>query len=182
MNRIVKFKVLTCIILTVLSLPSAAGEYRIDSLMVGDPWSRPLPEVSINGAAYLSVHNQGAMDDQLIGAETEIAGRVEIHTHVNEDGLMKMIHLEQGVKLPAGEMVNFQPGGLHVMLLGLTSPLTAGKEYMLTLVFETAGKLEVMVSVEDREAEGMSHSMPMNSSNSETDDHSGHMQQTGSSN
>lgn len=181
MNSLAKIKYLIAILLIVFSFPSTAGEYRAADLIVVDPWSRPLPEVSVNGAAYMSIHNQGTKLDRITGAVTEIAENVEIHTHVNQEGLMKMVHLENGAELPPGEMVMFQPGGLHVMLLGLTSPLKVGIEYKMTLIFEVAGELEVVVRVEDRESSGMNHSSYMNKSEVEAEAHSDHMQQTDAS-
>ncbi|MGB5706814.1 MAG: copper chaperone PCu(A)C [Arenicellales bacterium] len=150
-----------------MSSLSYAEGYPVGDLMVTDIWSRPLPEVSVNGAAYLTIHNNGAKSDRLLGATSEVAEEVQIHTHINQNGLMKMVHLEQGAELPPGEVVKFQPGGLHVMLLGLASPLTEETEYGLTLEFETSGKLDVVVRVEERNQSSM--------------DHSSHMKQSGSS-
>ncbi|MEJ2176634.1 MAG: copper chaperone PCu(A)C [Gammaproteobacteria bacterium] len=180
MNNLAMIRYLIVTLLIVFSFPSTAGEYRTADLTVVDPWSRPLPEVSVNGAAYMGIHNQGTKPDRIIGAVSEIAEKVEIHNHINQDGLMKMVHLEQGAELPPGEMVMFQPGGLHVMLLGLTSPLKDGLEYKLTLLFEVAGELKVVVRVEDRESSGMNHSSHMNKSE-EGQAHSYHVKQTGAS-
>lgn len=167
MNLVSKSKNVTLVILlfTVSSF-SYAESYPVGDLTVTDIWSRPLPEVSVNGAAYLTIHNNGAKSERLLGATSEVAENVQVHTHVNQDGLMKMVHLEQGAELPPGEVVKFQPGGLHVMLLGLNSPLTEGTEYDLTLEFETAGKLDVVVRVEDRSESNMDHSSHMKKSDS----------------
>ena len=175
MNYLAKIKCISAILLIVFSVASRAEEYRAGDLIVVDPWSRPLPEVSVNGAAYMNIHNQSAKPDRITGAASEIAEKIEIHTHVNEGGLMKMVHLEHGAELPPGEMVTFQPGGLHVMLLGLTSPLKVGLEYKLTLMFEVAGEMEVTVRVEDRESSGMDHGSHMNKPEGEVEAHSGHM-------
>jgi len=167
MNLVSKSLIFTLsILLGTVSSFSYAGEYLVGDLMVADTWSRPLPEVSVNGAAYLIIHNNGEKSDRLLGAIAEVAEEVQIHTHINQDGLMKMVHLEQGAELPPGEVVKFQPGGLHVMLLGLISPLTEGAEYSLTLEFETAGKLDVVVRVEDRNGSSMDHSSHMKKSDS----------------
>lgn len=73
------------------------------------------------------------------------------------DGVMRMRQLEGGVPLPAGETVKLEPGGLHVMLIGLKQPLTEGQTLPLTLTFEEAGTLEVELAIEEREA-GAGHS------------------------
>lgn len=164
-----------------VSTLSIADEYRVQDLIVLDPWSRPLPEVSVNGAAYLTVNNTGTVPDRLVGAVSEIAEQIEIHTHVNQEGLMKMVQLEQGAAIPSGEVVAFEPGGLHIMLFGLRSPLKAGTEYHLTLQFESAGDLDVVVKVEDRSSSGMDHTSQMEHEEG-AKEHSSHSQQSGQAN
>jgi copper(I)-binding protein len=137
------------------SLPSFAHDYKLGELTIDQPWSRELPPNAPAGAAYFTLHNQGSAADRLIGASTPLAENSELHTHVHQDGLMKMTQIP-AVELPAGEQVVFQPGGNHVMLFGLGKPLTAGEQFPLTLEFEKAGKLEVQVEV--RTADGQ---MPM---------------------
>ena len=178
MNCFFKHKAVVSTFFIFLSFSVSAEEYRAQHLVVSDLWSRPLPEVSANGAAYLTVHNMGTGSDRLKGAASEIAEKVEIHTHVNQDGLMKMMHLEQGAELPAGEIVAFEPGGLHVMLLGLKTPLKVDTEYNLTLQFESAGNLEVVVKVEDRASSGMDHMSHMKHEEEGTTGHTGSMQQS----
>ena len=178
MNRFIKHKAVVSVFFIFLSIPVIAEEYRAQHLVVSDPWSRPLPKVSVNGAAYLTVHNMGAGPDRLTGAVSEIAEKTEIHTHVNQDGLMKMIHLEQGAELPAGEVVSFEPGGLHVMFLGLKSPMKVDTEYNLTLQFESAGDLDVLVKVEDKASSSMDHASHMNHAEEGTTGHAGSMQQS----
>jgi copper(I)-binding protein len=64
------------------------------------------------------------------------------------DGSMTMQQVDS-VEIPAGGLVAFKPGGLHVMLMGLTAPLTAGQTFDMTLQFETAGAKRVSVTVKD---------------------------------
>lgn len=137
------------------ALPSFAAQFQVGELLVDQPWSRELPPNAPAGAAYFTLHNQGSAADRLIGASTPRAERSELHTHVHQNGLMKMMQIP-AVELPSGEQVVFQPGGNHVMLFGLGKPLTAGEQFPLTLEFEKAGKVEVQVEV--RTADGQ---MPM---------------------
>ncbi|TVQ56176.1 MAG: copper chaperone PCu(A)C [Rhodobacteraceae bacterium] len=97
-------------------------------------------------AAYMSIANTGETADRLIDARAPIARRVEIHTHIMEDGVAKMRRIE-GVEIAAGETVTLEPGGLHVMLMGLTGPMDDGDLLPLTLVFEQAGEIAVAAPV-----------------------------------
>ncbi len=128
-----------------LGLMTAAGA----EVHVEDAWSLPLPPTSVNGAVYLTVHNRGPGTDQLLGAESDIAEKVELHSHVMRDGQMSMMRLH-GIDLPPDASVVFAPGRLHVMLFGLTRPLMLGEQYSLILRFEHAGEVPVVVSIQDR--------------------------------
>ncbi len=133
--------------LLAFALPSFAHEYKVGELTIDHPWSRELPPNAPAGAAYFTLHNQGSQADRLIGASTARAQKSELHTHVHQDGLMKMQQIP-AVDIPAKGEVVFQPGGNHVMLFGLDQPLKVGEKFPLTLEFEKAGKIEVQVQVE----------------------------------
>ncbi len=90
-----------------------------------DVWSRPLPPTSPNGAAYLTMHNHGIHPDRLLAARSDIADTLELPMHLMEHGLMKMIQVD-AVEVPPDTSVVFQPGGYHLMLLGLKRPLVQG--------------------------------------------------------
>jgi hypothetical protein len=128
-----------------------AADHDVRSFTVGDlvienPWARE--SVTKTGAVYLTVHNAGAQDDRLVGATSDVAERTEVHSSVMQDGVMKMQPVE-AVDVPAAGEAALAPGGLHVMLMGLKTPLEEGKTFPLVLEFERAGKVEVTVAVED---------------------------------
>ncbi len=118
---------------------------------VEDAWSLPLPPTSVNGAAYLTVHNRGSVADRLLEVESDIAGKAELHSHVMQDGQMSMVRLS-GVDIPPNASVKFAPGGLHVMLLGLTRPFIRGEQYPLILRFEHAGEVSAVVMIKEQSA------------------------------
>jgi copper(I)-binding protein len=125
----------------------AAGEGASEQVHVMEPWSRELPPVAPNGAAYFQVANHGRADARIVGASSPIAKRAELHTHSMVDGVMRMGPVEGGVPVPAGGSVTFAPGGLHVMLMGLSTPLAAGMKFPLTLEFEDGGTKILEVGV-----------------------------------
>ncbi|MDH3240659.1 MAG: copper chaperone PCu(A)C [Alphaproteobacteria bacterium] len=110
------------------------------------PWARATPGRSANGAAYFTVTNRGPSGDRLIGASSSAAGRVELHTHIHDKGVMRMRKLD-GVVLAPGVSVTFRPGGHHVMLVGLKAPLRKGGTFPLTLRFEKSAPVTVTVKV-----------------------------------
>lgn len=132
--------------LTLMVAPALA-----EGIMVKDAYMRTSTPSSVTGAAFLMLMNHGEADDRLIGASAEIAGRVELHTHKESaDGVMQMLEIEGGIALPAGGMHHLKRGGDHIMFMGLTRPLEQGEEIAVTLTFEKAGEVEVMIPV-DRE-------------------------------
>jgi len=89
------------------------------------------------------------VDAKLVGASTPIAGMTEIHESKVKDGVNSMNAVE-AVALPAGKPVQLKPGGYHMMIMGLTKPVTAGQRVPITLEIETGGKrskVEVQASV-----------------------------------
>lgn len=109
------------------------------------------------GAAFMMIHNHGETDDRLIGAASDVAKLVQLHTHVeDENGVMKMMHVKEGFDLPAGGMVALKRGGHHVMFMGLNAPFEQGETVPVTLTFEKAGdvSLDVVIDLE-RKAEHM---------------------------
>ncbi len=133
-----------------------AHDYRVGDLQISHPWAKPSLKGVPNSAAYMTITNTGDTDDALVAATADFSGAVELHTMSMTDGVMRMRQLDGGVPLPAGETVKLEPGGLHVMLIGLKRPLTEGESVPLTLTFEGAGTLEVELAIEERQA-GQAH-------------------------
>ncbi|WP_299871101.1 copper chaperone PCu(A)C [uncultured Sulfitobacter sp.] len=131
-------------------------------IMVKDAYARSSTPNSKTGAAFMMVMNHGDADDRLIAASSDIAKRVELHTHMeDENGVMKMTELEDGMAIPAGGAHHLKRGGDHVMFMGLTQSLVQGEEITITLTFEKAGEVDVTIPVDnDRKPThgGMDHS------------------------
>jgi hypothetical protein len=99
-----------------------------------------------NSAAYMTLVNESDTPDALIRASTDAAETVELHTVVMEDGVMMMRPVSQ-IDLPASGEAELRPGGLHVMLLGITDDLEEGETVDLTLTFENAGEMNISAPV-----------------------------------
>ena len=83
-----------------------------------------------------------------MSASSPAAKTVELHETVDENGVMKMVHHPEGWEIPAGSTLELKPGGKHIMLIGLTAPLEAGKKIQMTLNFEKAGAQTIEVPVQ----------------------------------
>ena len=124
------------------SSPSGGG-----SLTVTDAWARTSMSMGTAGAAYLTITNGTGQDDALIGVSTPAAASPEIHeTTAAGSGMMGM-HPVDRIAIPAGQTVKLEPGGYHIMLIGLTGELKAGATIELTLKFEKAGEVKVTAEV-----------------------------------
>lgn len=130
-----------------IPVQSAAHDYTVGSITVLHPWARATPGPAKAGAGYLGIKNDGAIADKLVKAESNLSKRTELHTHLMDGGIMKMVHIEEGVEVPAGQEVTFEPGGLHVMFMGLKGPFKEGESLPITLYFEKAGKVDVELIV-----------------------------------
>ncbi|WP_374424880.1 copper chaperone PCu(A)C [Chromobacterium sp.] len=143
--------------LCLLSAGAMAHEFKLGDLKIGHPWSRAMPESSPTGGVYLLLSNRGKAADKLLSASTPRAAKAELHTHINDNGVMRMREVAGGVEVAAGQQVKFAPGSYHVMLMGLKQPLRAGDHFPLTLRFEKAGSVTVDVAVEDGVAPAAEH-------------------------
>ena len=132
--------------LTLASLAASAHSYKIGSIGIDDPRARPTVAGQQVGGAYMTIVNKGAAD-RLLSATTAVAAAVQVHTMAMDGDVMTMREVD-AVDLGAGQTVEFKPGGFHLMLMGLKAPLKNGDKFAMTLRFEKAGKLEVMVHVE----------------------------------
>ena len=127
-----------------LAMPAFA-----DGIRVEDPYARVSAMMSSSGAAFMMIHNETGQADHLIDAKSDISAKVELHTHKEDaDGVMRMIHVEEGFELPADGMIAMKRGGHHVMFLGLNQPLEHGDTVNVTLVFKNAGEVAIEVPVD----------------------------------
>jgi periplasmic copper chaperone A len=127
-----------------LALPALAQQSPIS---VTDVWARATPPGAKTGAAYATVTNTGTTPDRLVSVSTPAAGMAQLHTTINDNGVMKMRPVA-GIDLKPGASVTLKPGGYHMMLMDLKAPLKEGDSFPLTLTFAKAGKVATVVKVE----------------------------------
>ncbi len=139
-------------------LATQAHEYRAGHMLIDHPWSRPTPPGLLNAVAYFTLENRGRSEDALIAASSPVAQRIEFHQTSITDGIARMRQLTQ-VVVAAGRTVKIEPGGIHLMLVGLNRALEAGTEVPLTLRFRDAGTVEVRLRIESRDVAGLENEM-----------------------
>ena len=145
-------RTLVAFLAMLLAPPALAAE-----IMVMDAYARASRPGAPTGAVFMVLHNMGQTEDRLIGAATPVAQIAQIHTHIDDNGVMRMREVKDGIPLPPGTMHEFARGGDHVMLMGLTRDLTNGETVRLTLVFEIAGEIEIEVSVDNQRGQAAKH-------------------------
>ena len=116
--------------------------------MITQAWTRATPGGAKIGGGYLTIENKGAAPDRLIGGSADFAGKVEVHEMAMNNGVMTMRPLERGLAIEPGKTVKLAPGGYHLMMFDLKSPLKQGDKAPVTLQFEKAGKVSLSLEVE----------------------------------
>ncbi|MHA6266084.1 copper chaperone PCu(A)C [uncultured Aliiroseovarius sp.] len=118
-------------------------------IMIEDAYARASGPKAMAGAAFFQIMNHGTEDDRLVAAKSDVAKRVELHTHKeNAEGVMQMMEVEEGFPVAAGGMHALQRGGDHVMFMGLNQPFEDGSTISVTLVFEKSGEMTVEIPVD----------------------------------
>lgn len=124
--------------------PYAAADGRVSEIEIERPWARATPTAARNGVAYMTIHNRGSEADQLVSVETPVAKSASVHETVRHDGMMTMRPVAR-LTIGPGRSAVLEPGGLHIMLMGLRAPLEKGQTFPLTLQFERAGAIELQL-------------------------------------
>jgi len=124
------------------------------ALEVSDPWVRATIAVDDTGdmngdsemdrmtGAFMTIRNSTDTGERLIAVSADVAAVVEIHETTVDDDVMRMRPIE-GIDIPAGGSAELQPGGLHIMLMGVGQDLVPGDTVSLKLDFESGRSLVV---------------------------------------
>jgi len=137
---------------------TALGQIATDALTFTDPWIRGSVPGQKNGAAYLDINNSSAEPLSLIAAQSDRADRIELHTIIREDGVAKMREVQE-INIPANDKVTLQPGGYHIMFVGLKQPFKEGEVIPVTLNFSGGGTSTVSFKVMAPTFMGSGHQM-----------------------
>ena len=142
-------------LISIFSSSLSAGE-----IMVFDAYARSSGPLAKAGAAYMKIMNHSSENDRLISVFSDIAKKTELHRHLKSDnGVMKMVRIDEGIKVGPMKQHALARGGDHIMFMGLKEPFETGKIIPVTLLFEKAGKVGIEIVVDqNRKEKKNSHS------------------------
>jgi copper(I)-binding protein len=135
------------ILLSALLLASCGRSDGSPDIAVSDAWARATVAGQSATAAYMTIANTGSAADRLVAVEAPPPAQAMVHATSNENGIARMRPMGSGLEVPAGGAARLTPGGTHVMITGLTSPLEEGGTFRLTLRFERSGERSIDVPV-----------------------------------
>jgi periplasmic copper chaperone A len=136
------------LIAALLSL-AACGRNGEPDIQLGNAWARPT-RGEVPGAVYVAIGNKGNAEDRLTGASTDRAAMAMVHESKLVDGVATMRMVGELV-IPAGSRIEMIPGGTHIMLEGIRTPLKAGDSFELVLKFRKSGDRKVKVGVKEEQ-------------------------------
>jgi len=131
---------------------SHAGHQMDEGIVISSARVLPPFPGRDTAAGYMSLTNHNKTDDKLLSVTSPISGAVEIHNHIEENGVMKMRQVE-GILLKAGETIELKPGSFHLMMFKARLPEDQA-DVSLTLNYENAPSVTMIVPVEGRGEEG----------------------------
>ena len=134
------------LLFSLISAPLLAATPAAEDITVVNPYVRAVPPGQPNSAAFMQLQNKSATQHAVVRAESPVAKAVELHTHINEGGIMKMRQIKQ-IDVPAKGTTMLKPGGLHVMFLGLKSELKPDQSIPVTLIYEDGSKVTIHAKV-----------------------------------
>ncbi len=145
------------LLLGIASASPMASEGASD-ISVNNPYARAVPQGQPNSAVFMTLNNAGTADQSIVGAESDAANVVELHTHIDEGGMMKMRQIEK-IDIPSQSETVLKPGGLHVMLIDLQRDLNPGESVNVTLIFADGSRKQVEAPVKKLQMKMKKHMM-----------------------
>jgi periplasmic copper chaperone A len=139
-------ELLAALLLTFAALLAISQMAKADGIEIVDPYARATIGSAKTGVAYLKLVNRTAEFDRLRTVSADIAEHAALHVHAMKDDVMTMEEIAC-LELAPGTEVEFAPGGLHVMMIGLSKPLREGDHFPLRFTFDRAGEINIDVPV-----------------------------------
>jgi periplasmic copper chaperone A len=148
MRKITTGFVFAALLAGMVATSACAEDVKAGDLVITQAWTRATPGGAKIGGGFLTIENKGSSPDKLIGASADGAGKIEVHEMATTEGVMKMRPVEGGLAIEPGKTVKLAPGGYHLMMMDLKSPLKQGDKLPITLQFEKAGKVAVTLDIQ----------------------------------
>jgi periplasmic copper chaperone A len=146
-SRLYRFA-MSVAILSNMSVVAVAQQFKANSIVIEQPWTRATPAGAKVAGGYMTITNTGSEPDRLIGGVLPQAGRFELHEMKMDGNVMQMREVVGGLEIKPGQKVQLNPSGYHVMFTGLREPLKQGDTLKGQLRFEKAGSVDIEYRVE----------------------------------
>lgn len=144
--------VVTILVVTLLATGTApaankGGSWKLGDIVVEQAWARLAPGGAGTGSVYLTVHNKSGQDDLLLAVDSNDAESTAVYSTEVKDGVVSMNPMPLGVNLPSHGEVVMRPGGIHIMMMGVSKDAKVGDLLPVKMVFRDAGSLDFEVPV-----------------------------------
>ena len=113
---------------------------------VENAYIREVPPGAMATGSFLTLKNNSEQEVRLVGAASNVAKKVQLHTHINDNGVMKMRQIKY-ISVAAHQETKLQPGGLHIMFIGLQKELKKGQTIPMTLKFQDGSQKSLTIPV-----------------------------------
>jgi copper(I)-binding protein len=144
-----------------------------ETILVEDGYVRASSKLAKSAAAFMEIRNTSSRGDRLLDVKSDVAKKVELHTHIkSDDGVMKMRRVEDGFVIAGNGVLKLERGGDHIMFMGFSQPFIDGEAISLTLIFEIAGSIELEIPIHlKKRSTSRPHSHTHTHKNSKTHKH-----------
>ena len=146
--------VMSAAILLTLSVVAVAQQFKVNSIVIEQPWMRATPMGAKVAGGYMTIINTGSEPDRLIDGVLPQAGHFAVHEMKMSGNVMQMREVQGGLEIKPGQKVELNPSGYHVMFTQLREPLKQGDTLKGQLRFEKAGSVDIEYRVEALGAQG----------------------------
>lgn len=146
-----------------------------EDVQVTQPYARAVVASQLNSGVFMTLSNSGQADHAIVKISGTVARAVEMHGHLNDNGILRMRPMAK-ITIPAGGETRLQPGGMHVMLIGLNQTLEAGGTVRIELSFEDGSRKIISAPVKGVQAMMHGHDSH-HDSNGDQDMHDKHHEQ-----
>jgi copper(I)-binding protein len=136
-----RFEIFVTLTLTLVLLVTHQAR-AAEGILIETPYVRAMPTLIKNTAAYLKLYNPDDQPRTLVGAQSAVARLTELHTHVHENGMMKMRRVDK-INIAPNDSIEMKPGGKHIMLIGLQQDLNKVESIEITLLFDNGEQLAI---------------------------------------
>ncbi len=131
-----------------MEMQMTVGEtVKLGDLELSGSFTKAMPPAAKAGGGFVTITNNGSESDRLVSAASDVANMVQLHEMRMENDVMVMREMKDGIEIPAGETVMLKPGGLHIMFMKVKKPFVEGEVVKVTLTFEKAGTVDIMLPV-----------------------------------